>query len=258
MKTKDLVQTIFLLCSIITIFIFGVIYYLMLNDNSSAGIVKESITLTANFFGGIATLAAAYVATILFNDWKEPYHQEKLDKCMEDIIETAYLVINYFVMEYSQKLIKIESKVMDKLYELEKAEKPEEKAEILSEIDVLLLDLTQKPSLLSQNLYKLSSTFQRYTNKDHKVIVALHNVISCLNTFTASLTTYKSQIINANNQNTISEFIESDLNKSLWIKISKYEYLSKFIVKSQELQTELKDTKSTKLIKDYLSKNIFN
>ncbi|WP_407581130.1 hypothetical protein [Acinetobacter pittii] len=257
MRTKDFVQTIFLLCSIITIFIFGVIYYLMLNANNSAGIIKESLTLTANFFGGIATLAAAYVATILFNDWKEPYHQEKLDKCMEDIIEITYKVINYFAMEYSQKLIKIKSKVIEKLYELEKVETKEEKTEILSEIDVLLLDLTQQPSLLSQNLYKLSSTFQRYTNKDHKVVVALSNVISCLNTFTASLATYKSQIIDATIKNTINEFIKSEQNKGLWLKISKFEYLSKFIVQSQELQTQLKGTKSTKLVKDYLSKNIF-
>ncbi|NLP55343.1 hypothetical protein OSH17_12410 [Acinetobacter baumannii] len=257
MRTKDFVQTIFMLCSVITIFIFGVIYYLMLSDNNSEGIIKEALTLTANFFGGIATLAAAYVATILFNDWKEPYHQEKLDKCIEDIIDTTYKVINYFAMEYSQNIIKIQSKIMKKLQELDKVENQEEKIEILSEIDVLILELTQQPSLLSQNLYKLIPTFQRYTDKDHKVVAALSDVMMRLNVFIVNLATYKGQIINADNQKTINEFIESEQNKGLWMKISKYEYLTKFIEKSQEVQTQVKNTNSTKLVKSYLSNNIF-
>ncbi|MER8125632.1 hypothetical protein ABS238_02595 [Acinetobacter nosocomialis] len=89
MRTKDFVQTIFLLCSIITIFIFGVIYYLMLNDNNSVGIIKESLTLTASFFGGIATLAAAYIATILFNDWR---HQASFDLKKFHVNEISFLL----------------------------------------------------------------------------------------------------------------------------------------------------------------------
>ncbi|MFX7021131.1 hypothetical protein ABTI29_19860, partial [Acinetobacter baumannii] len=98
---------------------------------------------------------------------------------------------------------------------------------------------------------------QRYTDKDHKVIAALSDVMMRLNVFIANLVTYKGQIINAVNQKTINEFIESEQNKGLWVKISKYEYLSKFIEKSQEVQAQVKKTNSTKLVKSYLSNNIF-
>lgn len=75
MTIKDLAQTSFLVCSVITILVFGFIYYLMMNESiSSVALIKDSITLTASFFGGITTLVAAYIATLLFNDWKD---QEK-------------------------------------------------------------------------------------------------------------------------------------------------------------------------------------
>ncbi|EIB7122425.1 hypothetical protein AW812_RS14395, partial [Acinetobacter baumannii] len=73
MKIKDQVQTVFLICCVISIILFGFIYYLLPNDPQNSKI-KDSLSLTASFFGGIATLAAAYIATILFNDWKD---QEK-------------------------------------------------------------------------------------------------------------------------------------------------------------------------------------
>ncbi|CAA0187961.1 hypothetical protein [Acinetobacter baumannii] len=75
MTIKDIAQTSFLVCGVITIFLFGFIYYLMMNESvSSIALIKDSINLTASFFGGIATLVAAYIATLLFNDWKD---QEK-------------------------------------------------------------------------------------------------------------------------------------------------------------------------------------
>jgi hypothetical protein len=69
MRTKDFVQTIILICVFITIILFGFIYYLLLNEAQNS-LIKDTLSLVASFFGGISTLAAAYVATFLFNDWK--------------------------------------------------------------------------------------------------------------------------------------------------------------------------------------------
>lgn len=63
------------------------------------GALKEVLSMTASFFGGIATLVAAYIATQLFNDWKD---QEKyritsslaLD-CLKDYLAAKDMLFFY-------------------------------------------------------------------------------------------------------------------------------------------------------------------
>jgi hypothetical protein len=85
MRTKDFVQTIILICVFITIILFGFIYYL-LSEYPSSSIIKDSLSLIAGFFGGISTLAAAYVATFLFNDWRDEKNYDLENSLLTNIL----------------------------------------------------------------------------------------------------------------------------------------------------------------------------
>lgn len=85
MRTKDFVQTIILICVFITIILFGFIYYLLSKDQSNS-VIKDSLSLIAGFFGGISTLAAAYVATFLFNDWRDEKNYDLENSLLTNIL----------------------------------------------------------------------------------------------------------------------------------------------------------------------------
>ena len=66
------VETSILVVGIFTLLVFGGSYYFVLSDaNPSTQPLKDALSITASFFGGLATLTAAYIASRLFNDWKE-------------------------------------------------------------------------------------------------------------------------------------------------------------------------------------------
>ncbi|MNY93304.1 hypothetical protein D3C78_97140 [compost metagenome] len=91
MKISKLASTIFLATSICTIFLFALIFYILLNaDPKTTTVLKESLTLTSSFFGGISTLVAAFIATQLFNDWKE----EKIFLILKDNVDLANKIID--------------------------------------------------------------------------------------------------------------------------------------------------------------------
>lgn len=89
---SKLASTVILATSFATIFLFAFIFYLLGGKDSA---LKDALSMTASFFGGIATLVAAYIATQLFNDWKDEYnHRLESSILMEyinklDIIDEA-------------------------------------------------------------------------------------------------------------------------------------------------------------------------
>lgn len=92
MSISKLASTVILATSFATIFLFAFIFYLLGGKDSA---LKDALSMTASFFGGIATLVAAYIATQLFNDWKDEYnHRLESSILMEyinklDIIDEA-------------------------------------------------------------------------------------------------------------------------------------------------------------------------
>jgi len=63
---------VILIASFATIYLFGLIFYIYVNaDSKTLATLKDSLSTTSGFFSGIATLVAAYIASKLFNDWKE-------------------------------------------------------------------------------------------------------------------------------------------------------------------------------------------
>jgi len=75
MNISKLASTVILATVFSTIFLFAIIFYLY---GGGSDALRDALSMTAGFFGGIATLVAAYIATKLFNDWKEQHNKQIL------------------------------------------------------------------------------------------------------------------------------------------------------------------------------------
>ncbi|HAV2988539.1 hypothetical protein [Acinetobacter baumannii] len=253
MRIKVHVQTIILICSFITIILFGFIYYLLLgNEHSSVGTVKESLTLTASFFGGICTMAAAYVATILFNDWKAPYHQNKLDECLESLYELCSKLTKYFALEYAQKITKVQNVTFQSLQKLSNQSKDEDLDLILNTMDELFQEIVSDMTNLSQLTFKINASFRKYTKNEHEVIVHTNEIITELNNIINDFINFKATLLVAIKNKSIKNFILSEDHIQFWKDTYKPETLIKFTTRAISIQTLIKDLDSSSMIKDYL------
>ena len=64
-------QTSILVVGFLILIIFGGSYYFVLSDiKPTEQPLKDALTIAASFFGGIATLTAAFIASKMFNDWR--------------------------------------------------------------------------------------------------------------------------------------------------------------------------------------------
>jgi len=71
MKFTKLVSSVILVSSLATILLFALILWLYSNaDTKTLALLKEALSTTSSFFGGITTLVAAYIASSLYTDWK--------------------------------------------------------------------------------------------------------------------------------------------------------------------------------------------
>lgn len=70
-------QTAILICCLIVIPVFAFAYFLYVNTELKLNeVLDKSFGAAFGFFSGAATLAAAYIASRLFNDWKEQHNKE--------------------------------------------------------------------------------------------------------------------------------------------------------------------------------------
>lgn len=99
MNISKMASTVILATIFAVVFLFALIFYLY---SSISGIslnnLKDALSMTASFFGGIATLVAAYVAAKLFNDWKE---QERMVFIRNTFHETSNL-LNQLMLSMQQ------------------------------------------------------------------------------------------------------------------------------------------------------------
>lgn len=70
MKVKEIIANIVAVIIIVMFFITMFVFILFYCANSATAL-KDSLTTLGSFFGGIATLTTAYVACLLFNDWRD-------------------------------------------------------------------------------------------------------------------------------------------------------------------------------------------
>jgi hypothetical protein len=77
LKITKLASTVILIASFATIYLFGLIFYIYKNaDSQTLSTLKDSLSTTSGFFGGIATLVAAYIASKLFNRWEDQHNKQ--------------------------------------------------------------------------------------------------------------------------------------------------------------------------------------
>ncbi|MCI3879786.1 hypothetical protein [Acinetobacter higginsii] len=87
-KISQMVSTVILVSTVFSILTFGLIFYMYYNaDAKNSAALSSAFEAMGGLFGGITTLAAAYIASKLFNDWKlqhnksieSIYYQEALN-----------------------------------------------------------------------------------------------------------------------------------------------------------------------------------
>ena len=88
MKFSRLVSTIILVTTFACIFLFVCIFWFYSSaDSNTLSLLKDSFSTASGFFGGIATLIAAYIASKLFNDWRHQHNVEIRTDTSKEILK---------------------------------------------------------------------------------------------------------------------------------------------------------------------------
>lgn len=107
MKLKNIIENILAISFVTLLFIFA-LTWIIFNFNDSTSALKDSWTTIGSFFGGVATLVAAYIAYNLYDDWRQPHnlsieteHKKAILAVIRKIIpiENKYdlLISNHFI-----------------------------------------------------------------------------------------------------------------------------------------------------------------
>lgn len=82
------VETSILIVGIFALLVFGGSYYFVLSDvNASEQPLKDALSITASFFGGFATLTAAYIGSKLFNKWQDQHNKDVWNKFVFEVLD---------------------------------------------------------------------------------------------------------------------------------------------------------------------------
>lgn len=101
-KINKLVSTVVLGTTFSTVLLFGLIFYMYFNPAIGyPSALKEAFSITASFFGGIATLVAAYIAAQLFNDWRAQHNKQITN-------EFALKTYNFF-SKFEESIFKLQT-----------------------------------------------------------------------------------------------------------------------------------------------------
>ncbi|MDR3029936.1 MAG: hypothetical protein LBV35_15980 [Acinetobacter sp.] len=85
MKINILILNIFAIMFVVLIFIMALTFIIFHFQDASTSL-KDAWSTTASFFGGFATLTAAYIGSKLFNDWKEEKKYELENNLLTKIL----------------------------------------------------------------------------------------------------------------------------------------------------------------------------
>lgn len=104
-NTRSIVANTLSIVFVTSLFVLA-FTWIIFDYTESSKSLKDAWDITGSFFGGITTLVAAYIATQLFNDWRDQ-HNKSVDSqfCMKiyDFIDFANLelvVISGFLRDY--------------------------------------------------------------------------------------------------------------------------------------------------------------
>lgn len=99
MKFKKEIFQIFSSAFFIVVLFLAVAWICIHYQNPQESL-KEAISLTVSFMGVIATVIAALIAVLLFNDWKEQHNKQVQNNLSAQVFE-AFSIFNRNVREYS-------------------------------------------------------------------------------------------------------------------------------------------------------------
>lgn len=127
--------------------------FLWLNNYKNP--IMSSFTLMGNYFGGLTTLTAAYIASLLFNDWRNPHKAtfytnecKTIINCYKDLLSSK------------RKLSILEKQVIDVIYSdngLDKLNVNFLSAEKKLKLKTLNNEIKKETEVLFENLTKMSS-----------------------------------------------------------------------------------------------------
>lgn len=118
MKTNEFILNLIAVICLITIFLMAFIFILLHHTDSSATL-KDTWTVFGGYFGGFATLTAAYIASKLFNDWRDLHNKQiykdlalRIKKNSENL-DNNLILISYEISRISELLDKKDINLME-------------------------------------------------------------------------------------------------------------------------------------------------
>lgn len=87
MKNTQIIIVNTLAVVIIATLFFFALTFILFNFFKIETSLKDTWSTLGSFFGGITTLSAAYIASLLFNDWKEQHNKEIEIKFISKVLE---------------------------------------------------------------------------------------------------------------------------------------------------------------------------
>lgn len=95
MKIKDITQTVIFICCLIVVPVFTFAYFLYANTElKPSDVFDKSFSPAFGFFGGAATLAAAYIAAKLVSNWKDQTKFNEQIRCLACIQNNLHDIKN--------------------------------------------------------------------------------------------------------------------------------------------------------------------
>lgn len=89
-KISKLVSTLILGITFSILLLFGLIFYMYFDPRTGyTAALNQSFTITASLFGGVTTLVAAYIASQLFDDWKDEKEYELTKETSLSLLEAT-------------------------------------------------------------------------------------------------------------------------------------------------------------------------
>ena len=193
-NVKDKIQTVIFLCFLIIfpIFALAFCFYSQANHGFSE-VLDKSFSVSIGVFGGAATLTAAYIASLLFNDWKLT-HNKNID---------SQLCIKAFdyIQNTEIELVKIRHFM---LYYLNNNSKLNLSNELNKNLDSLTSIANITPIILSNlGFFIEKDTFNK------KFIPEFEKIINDLDAYIKTVdTTFRFYQINENHEDFLQTYIE--------------------------------------------------
>jgi hypothetical protein len=219
LKINNLIGNIIAISFVSLLFVFA-LTWIIFDFNGSSSALKDSWSIVGSIFGGVTTLAAAYIAYSLYDDWIKPHnlsieteHKKEILKIIRKIIPIEYKydrLISYHYMYHDQpnRTIPIE---IDQ----------QEVNEFLSNINELLGLLNELYFITKDiNINNITSNFFNYAQLYHFILNKSESLYQSQN---------KTDLINF--LGTRLEFDYIDIEGKKWTTHTQYAYAFTGLVK---------------------------